>query len=155
MNSFDSASAEQKSPSIQLESGKLYELVATLKEYSAQDYITVAVELPSGQFLAPIPSQQLFVGELNKIKHIVCILHVLSSSAHIFSQKGVVCFYPKARASFIYQARSTFAGAIAQPKFVLPPPPTPPQVVFRGGHKYRLNMPKCAGASCIKLLVTF
>ncbi len=62
-----SATAEQKSPSIFLESGKFYELVATLKEYKVNDYITVAVELPSGKFLAPIPSEQLFVGKLTRV----------------------------------------------------------------------------------------
>jgi hypothetical protein len=61
-----SASAEQKSPPTFLESGKFYELVATLKEYNGADYITVAVELPSGKFLAPIPPEQLFVGELTR-----------------------------------------------------------------------------------------
>ena len=42
---------------------KPYELVATLKEYNGNDYITVGVELPSGEFVAPIPSKQLFMGE--------------------------------------------------------------------------------------------
>ena len=63
---FISASPEQKSPPMLLENGKLYELVATLKDYSGSDYITVAVETPTGKFFAPIPSQQLFVGELSQ-----------------------------------------------------------------------------------------
>lgn len=46
-----------------LEKGNFYELVATLKEYTGDDYITLAVKLPSGEFLAPIPPEQLFIGE--------------------------------------------------------------------------------------------
>jgi hypothetical protein len=59
-----SASAEQKSLPIYLEKRNLYELVATLKEKGGRDYITVAVELPSGEFLAPIPAERLFIGKL-------------------------------------------------------------------------------------------
>jgi tRNA A22 N-methylase len=69
-----SASNEQKSPPLLLENGKFYEIVVTLKEYRGQDYVTVAVELPSGEFLAPIPSQKLFIGELNYIKTYVLFL---------------------------------------------------------------------------------
>ena len=58
-----SASDKQKSSSVFLEKGNFYELIATLKEYTGNDYITLAVKMPSGEFLPPIPSEQLFIGE--------------------------------------------------------------------------------------------
>ncbi|CAB4024376.1 Hypothetical predicted protein, partial [Paramuricea clavata] len=51
----------QKSKAIYLEKGKFYELVATVKEARSTDYLTVAVELPSGKFIAPIPAERLFI----------------------------------------------------------------------------------------------
>ena len=52
----------QKSKPIHLEKGKLYELEATVKEYQGNDFIILATETPSGAFVAPIPSQRLFIG---------------------------------------------------------------------------------------------
>ena len=45
---------------IYLEKGKFYDIVATIKEAQSLDYLTVAVELPDGKFVAPIPAERLF-----------------------------------------------------------------------------------------------
>ena len=50
-----------------MEKGKFYELVATVKESARSDYLTVAVELPSGKFVAPIPAKRLFIGKCEDV----------------------------------------------------------------------------------------
>ncbi|XP_028401385.1 uncharacterized protein LOC114524491 isoform X2 [Dendronephthya gigantea] len=54
-------SPDQKSTPIHLEEGKFYELVATIKQERHWNFLTVAVELPSGKFVAPIPAKRLFI----------------------------------------------------------------------------------------------
>jgi phage protein D len=39
---------------------RLYRIEATLKEGVKADYLTLAIQLPSGEFLKSIPSGQLF-----------------------------------------------------------------------------------------------
>jgi hypothetical protein len=57
---YCSKTPKQQSTPIYMEKNRLYRIEAILKEGVKADYLILGVQLPSGEFVAPIPPNQLF-----------------------------------------------------------------------------------------------